>query len=419
MCKSVLFSTIDPQPSQIVQRMSGNPEVDYRIEKLNLLAFPRSEQPICALTGGHATVQLVTKHNSIFYANEASAEQAWYGIINKIDHLLGPLSQPAPIIGTSDERARRLKAILLSKKSLIEYCMNESARLLHDQKYQLAIPGAVQALKFSKEVFGELSAEVVLPFLLLAQISLGTKLLSEAESYLSQAKWNVMNAPHCSDRVKSRLHQLYGQLYSIRKDFDGARSEFSHAVYFSTRCFGAESIGASSGYYRLGEVFLAQGKTENALAFFDKVVDIWYKYLSGIFAKVESGESSAVPGSAGEEAKNVSKTETLIDHNNKPPGPDEAIVVEINQEVTYENQLEGQTELIAILEHRQAMLGASHIATGEAQYTLGLFEYFFMGNEPAANFYLLASSATYSDQLGAGHPSTIHVKSVHELLGTR
>jgi tetratricopeptide (TPR) repeat protein len=398
--------------------MSGNPESEYRIEKLNLLAFPRSEHPMCALTGTNATVQLLTKHNSIYYGNEASAEQAWHGILNKIDHLLGPLSQPAPIIGTSDERARRVKAILLSKKSLVEFCMNESARLLHDQKYQLAIPGAVQALKFSKEVFGDLSVEVVLPYLLLAQISLGTKLLSEAESYLSQAKWNVMNAPHCPDRVKSRLHQLYGQLYSVRKDFDEARSEFARSVYYSTRCFGAESIGASSGYYRLGEIFLAQGKTENALAFFDKVVDIWYKYLSSIYSKVESGEVYAVPGSAGEEAKNTSRNATLLD-TERPVGADEAVVVEINQEVTYENQLEGQTELIAILEHRQSMLGASHIATGEAQYTLGLFEYFFMGNEPAANFYLLASSATYTEQLGAGHPSTVHVRSVHELVGTR
>jgi hypothetical protein len=229
-----------------------------------------------------------------------------------------------------------------------------------------------------------------------------------------------MNASYCSDRVKSRLHQLYGQLYSARKDFDAARNEFSHGVYYSTKCYGAESVGASSGYFRLGEIFLAQGKVENALAFFDKVVDIWYKYLSGIFAKIESGESVAVPGSAGEAAKSVSNSAShLTETVGKVVSADEVAIVEINSDVTYENQLEGQAELISILEQRQNLLGSNHIATGEAQYTLGLFEFFFMGNEAAATFYLLASRTTYSEQLGPGHPSTVHVNSVYELIGKR
>jgi tetratricopeptide (TPR) repeat protein len=366
------------------------------------------------LTGLPATVQLITKQNNIYYANEASAEQAWRGIICKIDHLLGPLTVSAPIIGTADERARREKAILLSKKSLIEFCMNESSKLLHDQMYQLAEPGAIQALKFTKEVFGELSVEVVEPLLLLAQVALGTLLLQQTESYLSQAKWNVMNATYCSDRVKSKLHQLYGQLYAQKREYESARDEFGRAVYFSTRCFGAESVGASAGYFRLGEIFLAEGKLDNALAFFDKVVDIWYKYLSSIYNKVESGETNATPGSAG--VKVIISHSASFDEMNRNVISDEAAIFEINQDITYENQLEGHAQLINIIELRQKHLGSSHIATGEAQYTLGLFEYFFMGNEAAAAFYLLASKTVYSDQLGAGHPSSILVKSVYELL---
>jgi hypothetical protein len=38
---------------------------DYRVEHLNLLAFNRAELPVCELTGAPATVQLVTKHNTI------------------------------------------------------------------------------------------------------------------------------------------------------------------------------------------------------------------------------------------------------------------------------------------------------------------------------------------------------------------
>lgn len=265
---------------------------------------------------------------------------------------------------------------------------------------------------------GETAIEVVDPLLLLAQISLGTKLYTESESYLSQAKWNVINAPLCSDRIKSRLHQLYGQLYVSRNDFDQARSEFAQAVYFSTRCFGAESIGTSSGYFRLGESFLATGKVESALAFFDKVVDIWYKYLSSIYSTIESGNAPAVPGAAGLAARNLSENQPRESAKKVVPH-DEAIIVEINNDITYENQLDGHSELVAILEHRQKLLGINHIATGEAQYTLGLFEYFFTGNEGAASFYLLGSKTTYFEQLGPGHPSTLHVTTVYDLLGQR
>lgn len=38
---------------------------EYRVDHLNLLAFNRAELPVCDLTGAPATVQLVTKHNTI------------------------------------------------------------------------------------------------------------------------------------------------------------------------------------------------------------------------------------------------------------------------------------------------------------------------------------------------------------------
>lgn len=35
---------------------------EYKIQRLNQLAFPRDSNPTCELTGGKATVELITPH---------------------------------------------------------------------------------------------------------------------------------------------------------------------------------------------------------------------------------------------------------------------------------------------------------------------------------------------------------------------
>ena len=114
---------------------------------------------------------------------------------------MSPLIQPAPIVGTQEERNRRANNIVLSKRSLIEFCLNESSNLLSVHKYKLAFPAAIQALKFCKEVDGEKSVSMVEPYLQLSQASLGLKQLNKAEEYLSLARWIVLNSENCSDIV--------------------------------------------------------------------------------------------------------------------------------------------------------------------------------------------------------------------------
>ncbi len=94
------------------------------------------------------------------------------------------------------------------------------------------------------------------------------------------ARWIVLNAEDCSDRTKSHLHMLIGRVHTAQGNFDGAKPEYANSIYYSSRYFGAESISTAIGYFRLGDVFLAEGNVESALAFFDKVVDIWFKYLT-------------------------------------------------------------------------------------------------------------------------------------------
>jgi hypothetical protein len=46
------------------KRLTMEPEeqVEYKIQRLNLLAFPRDANPVCELTGARASVELVTQY---------------------------------------------------------------------------------------------------------------------------------------------------------------------------------------------------------------------------------------------------------------------------------------------------------------------------------------------------------------------
>jgi tetratricopeptide (TPR) repeat protein len=345
-----------------------NPGEEYRIVPLNMLAF--RDIPRCDLTGARSTVQLVTHFNSIYYTNDEMAEQAWFGIIKKIDHLLAPLRQPAPIVGTSEERARRAAATTASKRSLTEFCLTESSNLLSLQKYHLAVPAAIQALKFCKDCDGDRSLAVVEPYLQLAQAYLGLEQLDKAEEFLSQGRWIVLNTSECEDRIKSRMYMLMGRVNTALGKFEEAKPEFANAIFFMSKFQGAEAVSASMGYFRLGDVYMAQGLLESALAFFDKVVDIWYKYLSALHNPDNDDED----GPLGDKMVHM------------PP--------EL-ENLTEEQLAEGRSQLDQILDTRKQLLGVGHIATGEIEYTIGLFEFFLLGNEGNAEVFMNSAYHTY------------------------
>ncbi len=330
--------------------------------------------------------------------NEDLAEQAWQGIIKKISHLLSPLMQPLPMVGTQEERSRRANNTILSKKSLVEYCLAESSALLSVQKYALAYPAAIQALKFCKEIDGERSLTLVEPYLQLSQAVLGMKQLNKAEEYLASARWIVLNNEDCSDRIRSRLFSLKGRVCTAQGNFDSAKEDYAQAIYYASKCYGAESIVTSIGFFRIGDVFLAQGNMEAALAYFDKVVDIWYKFL----CELQQGN-----GDTNDRGINVS-----VKLANLPNIRSDKLSALTAEQLTEENLMEGRTQLETIFEHRKRLLGNGHIATGEIQYTLGLFEFLLLSNESAAETFMIAALQSYEMQLGQAHTSTQHVQSM-------
>ena len=143
-------------------------------------------------------------------------------------------------------------------------------------------------------------------------------------------------------------------------------------------------------------MFIALGNIESALAFFDKVVDIWYKYLSGL-------HSQALNKMGGRFVEAPDSTTPLGD----PLPVDDPSEAQLT---------DGRNHLIQILDNRQRLLGDNHIATGEVQYSLGLFEFFILGNEEESARYMSVAHEIYQSQLGPSHASTLHVSAVLSLV---
>jgi len=347
----------------------------YRIEPLNTLAFPKGKLPLCELTGLQARVQLVTNHITLYYATEEHALQAWHGIMAKISLLLGPLRSAAQIVGSEDDRAKREYTIQMSKRALIDLCQQEASKFLVAGRHELAVPGAIQALSFSKDIFGDGSIEMVPPYLLLSEANLGLGKLHQAEEFLALANWSVLKNPDCSNAIRSQLHRNFGKLYTSQEKFDDALRELAKDIYCSSAEVGPEHVDTSAGYFLMANIFYKQRKIQNALAFYDKVVDIWYKFLASVRNDAEL-------------VRNFGEAQLT----------------------------EGLEMLSRILATRVNLLGDSHIAVGEAKYTLGLL-HLFLGNRSAARDNLAVAAEVYRKHLGPNHPSTRDVQEVIGQLG--
>ena len=125
----------------------------YRMEKLNTLAFPKGKTPMCEITGQPSSVQLVTPYITLFFATREDALSSWEGIMYKLCPLLGPLRDEPEVIGSEEDRKRRKRTYDMSVRALIDITSEESSKLLRENKPHLAIPAALQALKFTREVY--------------------------------------------------------------------------------------------------------------------------------------------------------------------------------------------------------------------------------------------------------------------------
>ncbi len=148
-------------PSELPAVPLAPPNITCRIEKLNPLAFPKGQTLVCDLTGNPALVSLVTEYTTLHFASKELAKVAWDGILCKIVHVIGKVLAQPSLVGSEEERERRLAAVQSGKQAIIALCREEAASHVVKGQFELAIPAAQYALRFGTSLYGEGSVELV------------------------------------------------------------------------------------------------------------------------------------------------------------------------------------------------------------------------------------------------------------------
>lgn len=245
---------------------------------INPLANPKGVKLLCELCQKPAFVQCMDCRVT-YYCGPEHQKTDWLGIHEKICQLLIPLRTPIPFLGSEEERQHRKKQQIVRQKQMIELCRTEGQKLLFEGRYDRVVPAAMESLKFSIEVYGLSSIELVPSYLILGEASIGLSRLSQAEEYLAQAQWTVLKTPACPDSIKSKLFRNLGLLYAAQGNYPGALSQLADDIYHSSRVHGTDDIRTSGGYFHMANVFYRQNKLDVAFSLYNQVTDIWFEHL--------------------------------------------------------------------------------------------------------------------------------------------
>lgn len=271
---------------------------------INQLARNKGVKYTCEITGSPAT--LVCSECPVYFATYEHFDVWWKSIGNLIAQDIVVLRAPPKMIGSEEERKRRAEELMGIRKGLLELCTETAQKFLVQGKYDLAVPGALQSLKFAIDVFGAEAPELVPSYLLLAEANLGLRRLKIAEEFLSLANWNILKHPQASNSMMSNLQRNFGRLYAAQQRYNEALQAFATDIYFSSLEFGPENIRSAPSYFHMGRVFQSHQKAERAVAFYTKVVDVYGKFLQS-WMRSKTGEPTEITSVEAEEAVEIMK----------------------------------------------------------------------------------------------------------------
>ncbi|KFV48021.1 Zinc finger MYND domain-containing protein 12, partial [Tyto alba] len=203
----------------------------------------------------------------------------WVSIHKRICQLLIPIRTSLPFLLSEEERKHDMEQLMKRQRYIIELAYSTAQEFVLDGKHKEAIPAAFHALRFSTEVYGSHSVQLVPAYLLLAEASTGVGHLPQASKYLSQAQWIVHKTPDCSVAVQHKLHRSLGLFCAAEGNFEQALYHLANDIYLASSMFGLKSIETSGGYFHMANIFFRQNKMDVANSLYAEVTDTWHAFL--------------------------------------------------------------------------------------------------------------------------------------------
>merc|ERR1712226_29820 len=248
------------------------------------LANPKGVKNTCELCGKPAFLQC-NKCKVTYYCCHEHQRMDWVAIHEKICPYVAELKTSGlPFLGSEDERQRRNLDRVEKQKNLILMTRTTGQKYLFEKKYNEAVPAALQSLKYSIQVYGTTSIELVIAYLILAEASIGLDKLNQAEQYLSQAEWTVLKTEGVGNDYKAKLYTNMGLLYDAKKSYQEALRNFANGIYYASEEYGTDDIRTSSAYFYMANVFYKQNRPEVTGSMYKQVTDIWQQKLESLCA---------------------------------------------------------------------------------------------------------------------------------------
>ncbi|NXH19748.1 ZMY12 protein, partial [Bucco capensis] len=198
-------------------------------------------------------------------------EADWVSIHQQICHLLPAIRSPLPCHLAEEERKHALEQLLKRKQHVLQLACHRAQQCVGAGKPREAIPAALQAARFSTELHGSHSLQLVPAYLLLAEAYMGVCDLLQASKYLSQAQWIVLMAPECSADLQAQLYRSLGLLCAAEGNLEQALYHLANDIYLASSTFGLKSLETSGGYFHMANIFLHQKKMDVAYSLYAKV----------------------------------------------------------------------------------------------------------------------------------------------------
>jgi tetratricopeptide (TPR) repeat protein len=244
---------------------------------------------------------------------------------------------------------------------------------------------AVAALRAATDTYGAGASRLAPFYLAVADVALRDKQFAQAEEVLALINWLLIKDRGSGSKSASllatattpldedatlpeetrnllvvRMNKLSSLLHLELGRFDEALRRAAHGAYHCALLFGPEHLYTSELYFSLGLIFdrshrhqrstasatslaTPSATSDSALAMLDKVVDIWYRFLTS------------------------------------PPEETAAWMLSHQKLRLYE----AVTMLAQVAALRKSALGDAHVATGEAMYTQSLL-LLFLGDHARA-----------------------------------